>query len=183
MLALKKIMRRSLCAFLFMCSALLSAQTASTVSEYQVKAVCLFNFTQFVEWPATSFPAEQSPMVIGIIGENPFGTYLEETVADEKVNGHPLIVRYYKRVEDIDMCHVLFINLNETNKIRDVITGLKGRNILTVTNQTSSSKQEEIIRFFIKNNKMQFQINLEAAKDANLTISSKLLKLARIFTP
>lgn len=170
-------------AFLVVCNSLLFAQTTSSVPEYQVKAVCLFNFTQFVEWPSTSFANEQSPIIIGVLGENPFGSYLEETVAEEKVNGHPLVVRYYKKIEEIETCHVLFVNPRETYKIDGILSKLKGRNILTVTNEDGYSRQEEIIRFFIENNKVNFQINLEAAKEANLVISSKLLKLARIFTP
>src|SRR5438128_12279187 len=76
------------------------AQTAPA-PEYQVKAVFLFNFAQFVEWPRNAFPETRAPLVIGVLGEDPFGSYLDETVRGEKVNDRPLVVQRYHRVEDI----------------------------------------------------------------------------------
>lgn len=180
---LKKITRQCFLLSLLACKGLfLSAQTpAPAPREYQVKAVFLYNFTHFVEWPASSFSTNQAPLVIGILGENPFGSYLQETVSGEKVNGHPLIVQYYKNLEDIKTCHMLFINIAETNKREQVIAGLRGRNVLTVSDATGFLQEGGMIRFFTRSNKIQLQINLEATKAANLAISSKLLRLAEIF--
>jgi YfiR/HmsC-like len=93
--------------------------------EYQLKAVFLFNFTQFVDWPPTAFPNEQAPMVIGVIGDNPFGSYLQETVSGEKVNGHPVVVENYTNAGEIKSCHILFVNLNEPRKREEVVEILK----------------------------------------------------------
>lgn len=180
--------RNFISGFFFTC--LLSISNLSFVSaqksptaEYQVKAVFLYNFTQFVEWPPTAFASKESPLIIGVLGDNPFGTFLEETVSGEKVNGHPLAVQYYKTPEDIKTCHLLFINISEKNKQEEIALTLKGKNILTVTNNSDLVKQEEAIRFFIKSNKIQFQINPEVAKESNLLMSSKLLNIAKIFGP
>lgn len=149
--------------------------------EYELKAVFLFNFTQFVEWPAIAFPENEMPFIIGILGKDPFNNYLNEAIIGEKVNGHPLIVEHYNSANDIKTCHILFINQPETDKTKQIIELLKGRNILTVSDNTNFLKQGGMIRFFTKNNKIQLQINPEAAKNANLIISSKLLRLAEIF--
>lgn len=159
----------------------LTAQTPS--QEHQIKAIFLFNFTQFVEWPVNSFPNPETPLVIGILGKNPFGSYLKETVSNEKVNSHPLVVQYYASTEEIKNCHVLFVNLDGTGKQEQAIASIKGKSILTVSDGNSFLKQGGIIRFFTKNNKIQLQINPEAAKAADLTISSKLLRLAEIVVP
>ena len=151
--------------------------------EYQLKAVFLFNFTQFVEWPPNSFSSDQAPMVIGILGTDPFGSYLEETIAGEKINGHPLLVQRYNNVEEIETCQILFINVAETNKRELIITRLKERNILTVSDAPDFLQQGGMIRFFTKQDKIKLQVNLEATKTANLVISSKLLRLVEIFTP
>lgn len=151
--------------------------------EYELKAVFLFNFSQFVEWPPASFPTAQAPLVIGILGKNPFGSYLEELVTGEKVNGHAVTIQYYNSVEEIRACHILFINLAETKKTERAIGDLKGRNILTVSDASDFSAEGGMIRFFTRDNKIKFEINLEASKAAALTISSKLLRLAEIFTP
>ena len=181
----KKIIRHCFLLSLLMCKVLfLSAQTlAPAPRECQVKAVFLYNFTHFVEWPASSFSTDQAPLVIGILGENPFGSYLQETVSGEKVNGHPLVVQYYKKLEEVQACQILFISMSETNKLEQILAGLKGRNLLTVSDAASFLQEGGMIRFFIKSNKIQLQINLEATKTANLVISSKLLRLAEIFVP
>ena len=160
-------------------SFVLSPQTA-TSPEYQVKAVFLFNFTQFVEWPAKAFPEEETPLVIGVLGEDPFGSYLDETGEGEKVKGHPLVVRRFYSAEDARSCHILFINGATTEKLKQVLADLKGQSVLTVSDATDFARQGGMVRFFTENNKIRIRINLEATKAANLTISSKLLRLAEI---
>ena len=151
--------------------------------ENQVKAVFLFNFTQFVEWPSKAFSKPQLPFVIGILGKNPFGDYLNKTILNEKVGVHPLVVKYYSSLEEVKDCQILFINFDETAKLDEALTALKGKSILTVSDANNFLKQGGIIRFFTKNDKLHFQINPEAAKAVDLTISSKLLRLAEIVVP
>ena len=181
---LKKIIGSCLIALLLMLfnASILSAQTAPN-REYQIKAVFLFNFTQFIEWPAASFSTSYAPLVIGVLGDNPFGTFLEETVEDEKIKGHPLVIQYYKTPEEIKTCHILFINLTEKNKLNLVLSKLKEKNTLTVSDASGFLQQGGMIRFYLKDNKVQIQINSDSAQDANLTISSKLLRVAEIYAP
>lgn len=153
-----------------------------SAGEYQLKAVFLFNFTQFVDWPPAAFASANAPMVIGIWGKNPFGSYLEEAVSGENVNGHPLSVQYCKRAEDLKTCHILFINQEEPNK-ENIIESVKGQSTLTVSDDSDFLRQGGMIRFFTRNNKIHLQINHELTKSAKLNVSSKLLKLAEIFVP
>ena len=148
--------------------------------EYQLKAVFLFNFTQFVDWPANAFENDQSPLVIGVIGENPFGAYLTQTVSGEKINGHPLIIQYYKNEEEIKACHILFVNIRETKKLEQILETIKGRDILTVSDYPDFLKQDGMIKFVTNNNKIKLQINMEACKESKMVLSSKLLRLAEI---
>ena len=178
-MSILKTIRQSFIVPLLACSTFFLAHTSVT-PEYQVKAAFLFNFTQFVEWPVNALPETKTHLVIGILGGNPFGTYLEEIVSGEQANGHPLVVQEYKIAEEIKTCHILFINLTEKNKLEQAITSLKGRSILTVSDGNNFIKQGGMVRFITKNNKIQIQINPEAAKEADLIISSKLLRLAEI---
>src|SRR5258708_15173874 len=123
-------------------------QPSSTSPEYQVKAVFLFNFTQFVEWPANAFPAQQSPLVIGVLGDDPFGPYLDETVQGEKVNGHPLIVRRFNDVEDAKSCHILFISGAGHEKLKLRLTDVKDPNILTGMAIPHSARHSGIVGLF-----------------------------------
>ncbi len=158
----------------------LSAQ-APPNREYQLKAVFLYNFTQFVEWPEQTFPSSQAPMVIGILGPDPFGNYLEEIIAGERINGHPLLIKRFKTVEEIDACQVLFINLPDTRKRDQAVNRLRGRNILTVSDAPDFMQGGGMIRFFTRQDKIKLEVNLDATKTENLVLSSKLLRLVEIF--
>lgn len=157
----------------------LSAQT-KPVGEYQVKAAFLYNFTRFVEWTPASFKAADSPFVIGIIGNGPFGIILDDIVKGEKAGGHQIMIRRYQNVKEIKDCHILYINA-ESLKIKQTLSALKGRNILTVSDAANFTRWGGIIRFYTEDNKVRFEINAAAAKTAKLRISSKLLNLARIY--
>lgn len=150
---------------------------------YQVKAAFLFNFTQFVEWPVTTFQHAEEPLVIAVIGQDPFGTYLDEVVAGESMQGHPMVVRRLNPEDEIEDCHILYINLPDREKTEEVLEKVKGRSILTVSDMPDFLKSGGMIRFVTVNNKIQFQINPAASIAADLTISSKLLNLAEIFSP
>jgi len=149
--------------------------------EYQIKAVCLLNFAQFISWPADTFAAADKPFRIGILGEDHFGSFLDETVRGEKIDGHPLVVERYARVEDAKDCQILFISGSEDPRMQKIIAGLKETNILTVGETKHFCRIGGMIHFFILGNKIHFKINLEAVKQGDLVISSKVLRLADAF--
>ncbi|MGH8524715.1 MAG: YfiR family protein [Gammaproteobacteria bacterium] len=166
---------------LLLSGALVSAQAAAP-REYQLKAVFLFNFAQFVEWPPQAFPDAQTPLVIGVLGRDPFGAYLDETVRGETVNNRSLVVQRYGRVEDINTCHILFISRSEADRLGQILASLKDRSILAVTDTEGAAQHGVMIRFVTEKNKIRLRINLEVAQAANLRISSKLLRTAEIVT-
>ncbi|HEX2854625.1 MAG TPA: YfiR family protein [Opitutaceae bacterium] len=151
-------------------------------SEYQLKAVFLYNFAHFVEWPSQAFPEPHAPLVIGVLGEDPFGRFLDEVVAGEKVNDHSLSVRRFRRLEEIDRCHVLFVSQSETDRLGEIFERLKSRSILIVGESEGFSLRGGMVRFVTEKNKVRLRINLEAARAAGLIISSKLLRPAEIVT-
>lgn len=158
------------------------AQTAIS-AEYQLKAVFLFNFTQFVEWPRGAGPALGEPLVIGVLGADPFGPYLDETVRGESVGGHPLEVRRYRHVNEVGACHVLFISSSEAPRLREILARLRGRGTLTVGDVDQFTRNGGVVRFLTEKNRIKLRVNLEAARAAGLTISSKLLRSAEIVGP
>lgn len=148
--------------------------------EYQIKAVFLFNFAQFVEWPPDAFPEANSPLVIGVLGEDPFGQALDETVRGEQVGSRPLLIRRWRRIEDIGPCHILYISSSEQLHREKIIARLNARSTLTVGDGEDFARRGGMIRFFTDHNRIRLQINLEAVRAARLTISSKLLRPAEI---
>jgi hypothetical protein len=174
--------RKWLCIFL--CGLGLAAAKAPAQSkEYQIKGAFLYNFAQFVAWPPEAFPDNQSPLVIGVLGENPFGDFLDGLVQGAKVNSHPLVVQHYNQASEIQGCDILFISRSEAKQVDEILADLKGRDILTVSDIDGFTAKGGIIQFTTENNKIRFQINLEAAKAASLSISSKLLKCAESAPP
>ncbi|HZS08826.1 MAG TPA: YfiR family protein [Blastocatellia bacterium] len=146
--------------------------------EYDLKAVFLYNFTQFVEWPSKAFPNSSAPIIIGVLGADPFGRSLVETVQGETVRNRRLVVEHYSRVEEIKTCHVLFISQSEAGQLDRILSNLKGRSILTVGETPDFTQRGGVIGFVTEKNKIRLRINLAAARAAELTISSKLLRVA-----
>jgi hypothetical protein len=149
-------------------------------SEYQVKAVFLFNFAQFVDWPAEAFPRPDAPFVIGILGQDPFGAQLDDVVRGETVNKRTLVVERYRSVEEIRNCNILFIGGNESGHLDEILMALQGRSILTVGDAGPAGQRGVMIQLVNENNRIRLRINVAAAKAGNLTISSKLLRPAEI---
>jgi hypothetical protein len=178
----RRLALRGLAAVLLGLAAVGPARGAPPSVEYQIKAVFLFNFAQFVEWPPGAFRDPRAPFVIGVLGEDPFGTYLDEAVRGEKIGERPLVVRRYRRGEDIADCNILFISRSEAGRIDPIIASLRGHSVLTVGEDDGFIRQGGILRFVTENHKIRLRINVEAARAAGLTISSKLLRPAMIVT-
>ena len=153
---------------------------AAPSREVQIIAVFLFNFAQYVNWPAAAFGDAGAPMVLGVLGDDPLGVSLDEAVRGEMVNNRPLVVQRFRRVEDIQVCHILFLSRPGAGALEQILGALKGRSILTVGDADEFVERGGVIRFVTENNKVRLRINLEAAKAAHLTISSKLLRSAEI---
>ena len=148
--------------------------------EYQVKAVFLYNFTRFVEWPPRAFADPHTPFVIGILGDDPFGSFLDKAVRGETACSRPVVIRRYQRIEEITDCQVLFISRSETDKLERILGGLKGRTILSVGDTDRFSQSGGMIQLATENGKIRLKINVKRAKAAELAISSKLLRSAKI---
>jgi hypothetical protein len=157
-----------------------AAYPAAPPGEYQVKAVYLFNFGQFVEWPAQSFTSPTDPFVICIVGADPFGKTIDEVVRGEALGARPLEVRRFGRGGEIDRCNILFIGRTEAPRLRDTLAAVKGRSVLTVTDIDGAERDGAIIVLFKQDNRIRMRINVAEAKASNLVISSKLLRPAEV---
>jgi hypothetical protein len=156
-----------------------AAQTGPP-SEYHVKAVFLFNFAQFVEWPADAFTDPQAPVVVGILGDDPFGSFLDETVRGEHVGARPFEIRRFQRIADITACQLLFISQSEGDRVEEILASLKSRPILTVSDGDDFAERGGMIHFVTEKNHIRLRINLRAVEHAHLTLSSKLLRVAEL---
>jgi hypothetical protein len=157
-----------------------SVGAAVPPAEYRVKAVFLFNFAQFVEWPAEAFTAPGQPFVIGVLGKDPFGAELDAVVRGETVSQRSLVVERYYTIAELHNCHILYIARSEIAHLPQILTALAGRSVLTVSDADGDDQTGVMIRLVNRSNRVGLQIDVDAAKAGHLTISSKLLRPAEI---
>jgi YfiR/HmsC-like len=152
---------------------------AAPRSEYEVKAAMLYNFARFVDWPPQFLPEPPAPLVLGVLGPDPFGPILESTLRGVTVNGRPIEVRRFATLAELKICHILFISA-DAKSLPLVFETLEKSGVLTVGDTEKFARHGGVIGFTLNENKVHFEINLDAAERAGLKISSKLLKLATV---
>ena len=158
----------------------IAAGQEESVDEYKLKAAMLYNLTNFVEWPDSAYPDRQAPIVLCILGQDPFATSLVSTIPKETDNGRPMVMRHLQSDKETRGCHILYISSSERKTAEHVFSTLNGSSTLTVGEMTQFAARGGIIQFSMEDQHVRFDVNLEAASRAGLRISSKLLALAQI---
>lgn len=149
-------------------------------AEYSVKLGFLYNFTKFVEWPPDSFRDPGAPLVICIVGHNPFRQDLEAELQTRKMGDHPIEIRTQTPNDKLSVCHIVFVPVTENNQSDRILRGLQGSTTLTVGETEGFAVLGGIINLTVEDNKVHFEINRLAAERAGLIIGSKLLSIAKI---
>ena len=172
-------LRSALAALLLWSVAGWSTESAPPL-EFQLKAVFLFHFAQFVDWPDQAFATPQSPLTICVLGEDPFDGFLDDTVKGEKINDHPFAVHRAQSLEEIGRCHILYFSNSDSARVKQDLAAVKGQSVLPVGDGDEFERSGGIIGFMLAENKIRLLVNPEAAKAANQKLSSKLLQAAQI---
>ncbi len=159
------------------------AALAGVAEEYKVKAAFFYHFARFIEWPSERFLSDEDPFRICIVGENPFQGALRKTLSGKTVHGRPF--RLLQSPDDavLTQCHVVFIGEGSADRSKRITDAVHGQGVLTIGESADFIRQGGIVRLFLADNKVRFGINPQAAQRANLEISSKLLRLAKIESP
>ena len=158
-----------------------SEEDAAINREYAIKAAYLYHFGAYVQWPARSFADSEAPFVIGVVGTDPFGHVLDQIARTKRIDGRPIVVKRFASMADYAPCHILFVpsSAGPAEKAA-AIRKAHGTAVLLVGENPGFARQGGTIGFFVEENKVRFEINLEVAKRQQLRISSKLLSLAKI---
>jgi len=153
-----------------------SAQNAPR-TEYEIKAAYLFTFGRFVEWPPR--PAgDESPFTICVLGVDPFGPALDATIADGTLRGKKAVGKRIAEASEAAACHIVFISASEERRLDAIIRELGHAQVLTVSDMPGFVDRGGMIQFVSAGNRIRFEISLLPARDAGLTMSSELLKVA-----
>jgi hypothetical protein len=157
-----------------------AAAASGDKSAFGVKAAFLYNFAFFTIFPDDAFPTADAPIVVGVVGADPFGATLDATLKDKKVGTHPIVVERYANAEKIGKPHVLYAGGHDDDKLAAVRIACRDRAIVLVGDCPGFCARGGIANFFIEESKVRFEMNPGAAKRARLQPSSQLLKLAKI---
>ncbi|MFO1512476.1 MAG: YfiR family protein [Verrucomicrobiota bacterium] len=150
--------------------------------EVQVKAVFLAKFAMFVEWPATATNDTQGTILIGILGKDPFGDFLDAAAKRESINGRRIELRRSDDVEKLAGCQIVFISASESARLSAHLAGLAGKPVLTVGDESNFAGRGVMIGFIKEAGMVRFEINTRAAELAGLKLSAKLLQVGKIVT-
>jgi len=158
---------------------------AQVIDEYQVKAAFIYNFAKFVEWPPHTFKTSTDPIMICVLGENPFGNVLDQAVTGKTVDGRRFLVRQLSGEQTAAGCQILFVSSSERYRSHAILTEVKTGEtkngaVLTIGETDDFTMQGGVINFKIEAGRVRLQVNVDAAERAKLRISSKLLSLAEI---
>ena len=156
------------------------AQMGFTVypSRYQIEARYITQFPRFVNWPDSSFASPKSPIVVGVIGQDPFGIDLDKAVQGQKIKERYLVVRRVQNVQTLGKCHVLYLGSIDTEERNRILENLAEEAILTISNDDDFLKFGGMIALFVEEKHVRFNIDQEAVQHAGLRMSSRLLKLS-----
>lgn len=154
---------------------------AAQPAEYNIKAVFLERFTRFIDWPEnTEINDPDKPFIIGVIGDNPFGSILEEVYANQKIKNKKVEIIYINDINRISGCQMLFISGSKENELNNILSYTRNKPIITVGDTRNFAESGVLINFFLEKNHIRFEINESAVKKTGLIMSYHLLKAAKI---
>lgn len=156
---------------------------AEAFEEYQVKAAFLYHFSNFVDWPASTFEATKGHLRICVMGKDPFGQSLDATLANKSVRDHPFEIRRNPPTTELQHCHLLYLPASASSQIRTIRHQVAKENVLTVGETLDFMRQGGMVQLFVDNQKVRFAVNTDVVNQTNIIVSSKLLRLAKIYTP
>ncbi len=148
--------------------------------EYVLKAGFLYNFAKYVEWPADAFEKADSPIVIGVVGKDPFGADLDRSLQNKSVRNRGFRILRFAAAADVARCHILFVPRSEQERLAGILEQAGRWPALTVGEHADFTRSGGAAGILIEKEKPRIEVNPDAAEKAGLTINAKLLKAATI---
>jgi hypothetical protein len=154
--------------------------TSDEEREYQIKAAFLLNFIRYTTWPESAFEDKDSPLVLQVVGADPFGKVLDKTFEDEKAGGRKIVIRRTLHLPETVEGHLAFCGKLTDEQQESLIKACAKRPILLVGESEGFAQEGACVNFFLQSRKTRFEINIDALGEGELTMSPDVLKLARI---
>jgi hypothetical protein len=174
---------RAGCIVLTVAACIVSAQLhgqSSNLTPSEVKVDFVLNVVKFVEWPDTAFPSSSEPITFCLVGPDALGKALSQAIHQQPIKGRIVTVRKYNAGDDLRRCHVLFVNASEQPRVAQILSDVAGASVLTVSDMPGFAEAGGVVQFAVEENRVHFFVNREAATQARLRISAKLLTLSQV---
>ncbi len=150
-------------------------------AQARVEAAFVYNFTQFVEWPADAFLTKDAPFVVAVVGEDPLGGGLERAMAGKMACGRPIVVKHFASADRIEGCQVVFVPAAQDAAAAGILAKAANHPVLTVGQTDAFMQTGGAIRLLVEDGRIKFQLDPDVVDAAKLKASAKLMKLARIY--
>lgn len=172
--------RLAISALLLCAVAAHAAHAAAPPNEYALKSVFLYNFCRFMDWPDAAFAGPVEPIVIAVLGDDPFGPLLDEAVRGETFRGRTIRIEHYRNAREIGRCHLLFVGASEAGRLSEILSAVAGRSIVTVGESEEFIERGGMIALVADRNRVRLVMNPQTLRAARIDVSSKLLRVAEI---
>lgn len=148
--------------------------------ESQVKGALIPKIANFVEWPETAFSSSNAPLVVAILGTDPFGAEFEQAMKQQRIHSRPVIVQRYNTWAHTNDCHILIVGRSEAPRMEQLVRRIGTRPILTLGDFAGFAEQGGVVNFIKVDGRIRFEVNLEAADKQRLRVSARLLQVSRV---
>ncbi len=172
---------RIACFLLALCIVNAYAESPS-YEEYTIKAAFLYNFAKFVKWPKAADSSTDGDLTICILGSDPFGTLLD-SIQGRSLKGRRVVVKRVQSGVTLEPCDILFVSSSEEGRLGEILSTLNGSNTLTVGETEGFAELGGMVNLVLEEGNVRMEINVDAAEQAGLKISARLLKISKIVTP
>lgn len=150
---------------------------AAEPTEYDIKAAYVYKFAKFCEWPDE---AGRNSISIGVLGQGPIAASLEKTLKGKTLKDKPVILIKAQQVDSVKSCQIIYITSSTKEPLEDIMATLEGANVLTVSDIKDFSRNKGIVGFVWERDHVKFTVNLDNLRKTELSLSSKLLSIAKI---
>jgi len=154
-------------------------QATEPTGEYLLKSAFLYNFAKFVEWPDSTFATSSTPLIICVLGNDPFGSSLD-AIADKTIKGRPLAIKRLRSIDGVRDCQMLYVSPNQLAQTMEIVRTLQKAPVLTVCDVEACAEEGVMLNMRMVENQVQLDMNLEAVQRTPLKVSSQLIRLTRI---
>lgn len=173
----------AVCIALLLSAPIAAAQSIESAPEHSIKAAYLYNFASYVDWPPAALDSPDAPFAIGVLGDEQIAAELVPLMRGRQVHGRPIAVRQVQSGDELAGLHVLFIGRESAPALARLLDDARDNSVLVVTEWDGALEAGSAINFRLVDQRVRFEVSVDAADAGGLAISSRMLAVAERVVP